>query len=353
MAPSVSSASGRDNPGAVEMNLDAVFAELRVHEETTIWLDGLDAAGDPPVELALPSREALPDLLSELGLVDEDASDLIASLSTLDGSPALRSLVRRCAWSIVSKMGEVGDWPPLPRWPVATGRTGGAFYAWVFLVSLPFARRFHAERGIPADVSRATFADLGRNLRHGRRQWDDLAIADPWWLALHLRGAIYELGRLQFERGRLGNTTCQAMIAAGVEVTPGEPVLSVHIPAYSGPIDPVACDASIARAMEFFPRHFPEETFVFAVCYSWMLDDDLSAYFPATSNIIRFLDRFQIAYRFDENDASILRFVFGRSDLPLDAYSQTTTLERAVIAHIKAGHHWHGGAGWFRLPMRG
>ncbi len=323
---------------------------LRAHDETAAWLEMLEAAGDPPAEFTLPSRDALPDLLRDLGVLEEDAADLVESLSILNGSPELWSLVRRCAWSIVGRMGEVGDWPPLPRWPVAAGRTGGAFYAWVYLVSLPFARRFHAERGIPEDVSWATFADLGRNLRHGRRQRDYLAIADPWWLALHLRGAIYELGRLQFERGRLGNTTSQAMIAAGVDVPPGVPVLSVHIPAYSGPMDPAACDASIAWAMDFFPRHFPEETFDYAVCYSWMLDDDLRDYLPATSNIIRFIDRFQIAYRNAENDAGILRFVFGRSDLPLDSYPQTTTLERAVVSHIKAGRHWHGGAGWFRLP---
>jgi hypothetical protein len=140
------------------------------------------------------------------------------------------------------------------------------------------------------------------------------------------------------------------MIAAGIDTREGDDALSVHIPAFSGPMDPESCDAAIAQAVEFFPRHFPEERFVYAVCYSWMLDDDLREYLPATSNIIRFLDRFQIAYRFDENDAGILRFVFGRSDLPLDAYPQTTTLERAVITHLKAGRHWHGGAGWFRLP---
>jgi hypothetical protein len=140
------------------------------------------------------------------------------------------------------------------------------------------------------------------------------------------------------------------MRAAGVDANSGDHVLSVHIPGFSGPMDPAACDAAFTQAIEFFPRHFPQERFIYAVCYSWMLDDALREYLPATSNIIRFIDRFQIAYRFDENDASILRFVFGRSDLPLDAYPQTTTLERAVIAHLRAGRHWHGGGGWFRLP---
>lgn len=355
MAPSVSNSQNVLHLGGIEIDLDTVFAGLRANDETAAWLDGLDTAGEPPAEFTLPFQDELPGLLRDLGLTDEDAADLTASLSLLEGSPALWRLVRGCAWSIVGRMGEVGDWPPMPHWPMTpemTGRVGGVIYAWVYLVSLPIARRFHEERGIPADVSRATFTDLGRNLRHGRRQRDYLSVADPWWLSLHLRGAIYELGRLQFERGRLGNTTSQGMIAAGVDCRHGDDVLSVHIPAFSGPMDPAACDASIARAVEFFPRHFPEEHPVYAVCHSWLMDDDLREYLPATSNIIQFLDRFQISYRWGENDAGILRFVFGRSDLALDDYPQTTTLERAVIAHIKAGRHWHGGAGWFELPSK-
>jgi hypothetical protein len=323
---------------------------LRSDEATASWLDALDVSGDPPAPLPLPAPSELPSVLRDLGVTEEDIADLLPRVPNPEASPDLWRLVQRCAWSIVAGMGTVGDRPPLPRWPQATGTTGHAFYVWVFLASLPLARSFHAERGIPESVSRATFQDLGRSLRHGRRRYGTADVHDPWWLDLHLRGAIYELGRLQFERGRLGNTTSQAMIAAGVDCSPGDHVLSVHIPGFSGPMDPAACDASIAQALEFFPRHFPEERFVYAVCYSWMLDDDLREYLPADSNIIRFLDRFQIAYRYDENDAGILRFVFGRSDLPLDDYPQTTTLERAVIAHIKAGRHWHGGAGWFALP---
>jgi hypothetical protein len=184
-----------------DVDLAAVFAALREAEETSSWLESLDARGDPPVEFVLPPRSDLPELLSELGVTDEDAADLIDSLAVLDGSPELWRLVERSAWWIVSGMGEVTDWPMMPRWPVALASAavvGRAFYAWDFLAALPFSRRFHADRGIPPEISRATFADLGRSLRHGRRQVDSLAVADPWWLERHLRGALYELGRLQF-----------------------------------------------------------------------------------------------------------------------------------------------------------
>ncbi|MBI3971100.1 MAG: hypothetical protein HY332_07400, partial [Chloroflexi bacterium] len=49
---------------------------------------------------------------------------------------------------------------------------------------------------------------------------------------------------------------------------------------------------------------------------------------------------------------SILRFDFGRTTPALDrldALPRRTTLERAIVRHLKAGRHWHGGAGWLRL----
>ena len=88
-----------------------------------------------------------------------------------------------------------------------------------------------------------------------------------------------------------------------------------------------------------------------AVCSSWLLDPQLAEYLPASSNIVRFQRRFTlIEDRAAGDNALTLRFVFGLpTDLPLDAYPQRTTLERAIIAHIRAGRDWRGGVGWLRL----
>lgn len=329
---------------------DEVLAELRANDDTAAWIDALDAAGDPPGGVVLPPVSEIPGVLRDLGVTEEDIAELIQAVPNETETPAIWRLLELTTWAIVGPMGTVGDWPALPRWSAATGAAGRGFYVWVYLAGLPFIRAFHRERGIPDDVSRATIADLGRNVRHGRSLTGHAAVADPWWLALHLRGSLYELGRLQFERATVGTRLSAALAAAGVAAEPGDSALSVHIPAFAGPLDPAACAESFARAAAFFARHFPEERYEIAFCYSWMLDDALAEYLPRTSNIIRFTDRFQPAYRFDANDDTILRFVFGRGDLPLDAYPQRTTLERGVITHLESGRHWHGGAGWLRLP---
>jgi hypothetical protein len=155
---------------------------------------------------------------------------------------------------------------------------------------------------------------------------------------------------LQFQRSRLGGRTGEAVRAAGLPLGPGDFALNVHIPDFLGPITPAACDRSLARAREFFARHFPEETYRVATCHSWLLDPQLAEYLPKDSNIVRFQDRFRFAYEKKEAEDDVpVGFVFGDPELPLDGLPRRTTLERAIGDHLRAGRHWYSGHGWFEL----
>ncbi|MDT5096216.1 MAG: hypothetical protein QOH60_5579, partial [Mycobacterium sp.] len=72
-------------------------------------------------------------------------------------------------------------------------------------------------------------------------------------------------------------------------------------------------------------------------------------YLPAKSNIIQFQQRFQPAYQPKPDDHGILRFVFGQAGIDRASAPRRTRLERAVLDHLDAGRHWHGGAGWTLL----
>jgi hypothetical protein len=127
-------------------------------------------------------------------------------------------------------------------------------------------------------------------------------------------GRLAELGRLQFESRANG-------------------VLAVHIPE-SGPLTPAACDASFRRAREVFPeRHV-------ASCHSWLLDPQLADVLPADSNIVRFQHRFELTDEGGDGNADVLRFVFHTSDPALDKLVPTTTLERALVEHMREGGQW-------------
>ena len=238
---------------------------------------------------------------------------------------------------------------PLPPLPVVTPDTvdpPGYFGVLVALSTVPFARAYHRRHGIDEVTSWRTFVDIGRNIavyrnRHGRPGFDDLD-----WVSLHLTGQLYDLGRLQVARAQLGGTFTRLIREHGLDVEEGEPCLDIHIPRYSGPMDITACDRSLTRATEFFPRHFPEESPRYLVCSSWLLDPVLAERLPARSNIVAFQRHFTIARCHEPGDEATMIFVFEDPTRPFSAYPRSSSLQRAVLEHLEAGGHWHGGRGW-------
>lgn len=335
-------------------DLDALKRLLGENEQAKTWLEGLDRIGGPDFDVALPASNELPPVLLELAVPHEDIDALVTLRPSRDQSPAIWWLLERCAHSLVRDLGAIRGPLPFPALPEDSGGLGALhryFYVYVFLAALPHVRAFHRARAIPDEISRLTLADLGRNMAVHRRRHGQGGLAEPHWLMLHFRGTLYALGRLQFQRARLGGRTGRAVAAAGLPYGPGDPALAVHVPAYYGPLTPAACDESFAQASTFFARHFPEEQYAVATCHSWLLDEQLGEYLSENANIIHFQRRFRPAYRPDD-DATTLRFVFGRTTPALDqldALPCRTTLERATTNHIKRGRHWHGGAGWLRL----
>ncbi|HET8895332.1 MAG TPA: hypothetical protein VFM96_14665 [Gaiellaceae bacterium] len=180
---------------------------------------------------------------------------------------------------------------------------------------LPEVRAKHAALGLTDDESWTTIWSVFRaeDIR------GEETFADVPWLEVVFSGRLAELGRLQFEDG-------------------GDGVLDVHIPE-TGPLTPVACDASFARAREVFPDHHT------AACRSWLLDPALADVLPEDSNIVRFQRRFTLSDEGGDGNADVLRFVFHTFDADLDKLEPKTTLERALVERIRAGGQWRSPRG--------
>lgn len=301
------------------------------------WLGHLESLGG--FDLVFP--DDLPSELLRLAVPHEDVNAVIAARPE-PGGPQWW-LAERCAHSLVATMGASDDPPrfhPLPE-------LDPYFFVYVYLAALPHTRRYHRELGIPEEVSWATFTDLGRNMAVHRKRHGTGGLHAPHWFMLHARGLLYELGRLQFNRGRLNGQTGEAVRAAGVPAGPGDPALKVHIPDFHGPLTPRACDASFERARRFFPRYFPQERYAVMTCGSWLLDEQLARYLPAKSNIIAFQRRFHLLHRFDDSD--MLSFVFGGDATDLAELPRRTRLERAIADHLASGGAWYGRVGWLQF----
>ncbi len=289
----------------------------------------------------LPDRTYLPAVFEHLAISHEDQQEILAAWPSPDSDPETWDALRRAYATLVK---DLGGFAPidLPGPAVETTPVARYFFVYVYLAALADVRRFHAQRGIPDEISWATLSDLGRNLKRDRLLLGDGGLRTSGWLTLHFRGAIYQLGRLQFNR----MTVRAAHVADAFRE--GDSAIGVHIPE-SGPLTPAACEDSLAQASTFFARYFPETPTRLAICTSWLLDPQLAEYLEPDSNILSFQRRFTLVGEGYEGDADVLRFVFHRIAPNIDDLPQRTALERAIVAHLKAGEHWRSRTGWLTL----
>lgn len=328
-----------------------VLDTLRADDQVRPWLDYLTTLGPATVAYELPGATELGDRLAWCDVPAAVIPDIVALAPEIQADPDLAWLFDRSIQYLWSSM-DHWEWPPqIPRLRNLPNGLDRWFFAVVYGTFLPLTLDLHRQRGVSKKISQATMADIGRHVRIHEARHGIPGLADPSWLWLHARGMIHQLGRLQFERAALGGTTSRALQAQGFDYQHREPCLAVHIPSFMGPMTPAACDESFALARDFYATHYPEEAFRLAVCKSWLMDRQLAAFLPETSNIAQFQQRFGIAYTPEQpDDRDTLEFVFRTPDVPLDRLPQRTTLERAVVRHLQEGGHFYGGMGW--LPLK-
>ncbi|HEX5407084.1 MAG TPA: acyltransferase domain-containing protein [Pseudonocardiaceae bacterium] len=291
-------------------------------------------AGDLP-SAPLPGKAGVPAMLTRLAVLPDAAAEIMAGWPD-PGSPLwtleLRWLLDRSIALVRADLGGHGWLPPGPALPRDRGPAWRHLYVYAYLAMVDVVRGYHRDHGIADAVSWATLADLGRNLDVDRRMHGEGWPIMQSWLTLHARGSVYELGRLQHERGGTA--------------------IGLHIPE-SGPLTPDSITASLDQARIFFPRHFPDELYTAFSCGSWLLDPQLREYLPPDSNIVRFQRRFELEpYAEPEGvdcDVEVLRFVFRTLTTPLDQLPRRTVLQRAIVDHLKAGRHWRWRRG--RCPI--
>ncbi|MFD9734538.1 acyltransferase domain-containing protein [Umezawaea sp. NPDC059074] len=314
------------------MDLDDIAARLGVPVAEVERVHRL--AGDRP-SAPLPAKADAPAILDRLAVPPDDAAEIMAGWPDPDSplwTPELRWLLDRSTALVRADLGG-HDWlPPGPELPRDRGLAWRHLYVYAYLALVDVVTAYHRDHGISDAVSWTTLADLGRNLAVDRRMRGEGWPVMQSWLTLHARGGVYELGRLQHQRGGTA--------------------IGLHIPE-AGPLTPKSIDASLDEARAFFPRHFPDEHYTAFSCGSWLLDPQLLDYLPEDSNIIRFQQRFELEPHEQleglDADVEVLRFAFRTLTTPLDQLPHGTALQRAIVTHLQAGHHWQWRTGRFPL----
>ncbi|SEP79463.1 acyltransferase domain-containing protein [Microlunatus flavus] len=277
------------------------------------------------------SRPDLEEHAEALGFRGPDLPDLVAAARGVLERPADLAVVEQAARRLLDRIGDLPARDGDDVWEGVEVGEDGVLAVLALLATAPALAAFHASRGVPADVSAATVADLGQQvwvhrLVSGRFGLYSYAWETGWvW-----SGALYRLGRLQFsvEEG----TT--------VDGSGRELVCSTHIPRGAALRD-ADVDAALAAAQPFFARHFPELGPLDLHCVSWMLDPRLPRLLPG-SNLARFQRRWRTYGERREADEDAFFFAFARRGRPeVDRLVAETSLQRAILSVWRSGEHWH------------
>jgi len=127
-------------------------------------------------------------------------------------------------------------------------------------------------------------------------------------------------------------------------LTVGDPVLNLHIPA-GEPMTFDACGESLAQAIPFFQRHFPEYAWHAFACGSWLLDPQFDGRLRETSNIVRFLREFYLFPLPGATGDSHFERVFGTREVDPRTAPRDTSLRRVLLEFVEAGGRWRAGGG--------
>lgn len=272
------------------------------------------------------------ELFRLLDIRDEDRAECMA---LLNGS-ADQTAVSEATSALI---GRLGSYSPEPI-PAAT--TDPMAWLTAFLRLTPAIVNWHHALQVPADITEATLADVGRNLAIHRRSHGEFGLETWDWLIPHYTGMMFALGRLNYMLHRTKETVEGVML-------PGDWVPGIHIPE-SGPLTPAAVDASLVQARAFFAERFPEKPVSVAVCDSWLLDPFLSTHLATGTNIGSFVGRFTPLGQPHDDATAALYFVFRTRDLPmLPTLPRNSSLQRLVLDRAARNDPWQIHSGYLQL----
>ncbi len=297
------------------------------------------------------SREELTAVLERLRVPGVEVHEAAGAWDSFRRDEDWTTLLAAVLHSIEVERGEVGA--PVVIWSDldAAGTSGRYFFLYLFAVAYEGLLNFLELATTPLDVIERTGSVLARHCATHQRKWGTPGVDAGWWMVLILRAELLEIGSLQFHRMRLGTRYPSPWYSdveassLGVGFRPGDPSIGLHIPQRAD-ITPATLDATFEEARVVLARLWPVTQRRLATCQTWMLDDRLATYLKATSNIIRFQQRFTLLPGWREDDVDVLDFVFLRPNTALEDLPQRTSLERAIVAELGKGH-WRVRTGWF------
>ena len=220
----------------------------------------------------------------------------------------------------------------------AIGTAAGVHPYTVILLTVICMFRTLRERltkiGLSKRIVANTLNDVKWKMKEGEKLHGVVGTEHFNWYLRFLELKLFGIGRLQFELKVYNDD--DFVCKEGRKLKSGEGVVGIHIPRNGEPLEDRAVSTSLRDAKKVFTALLGTSNIPF-ICSSWMLYPYHRDFLDQRSNIVKFMNRFELIktvnYRKDRNDA--IPFVFEvKSNTPVDLLPVNTTLQRAYKTHL-------------------
>lgn len=204
--------------------------------------------------------------------------------------------------------------------------------------------RRYKEKGIAEDIYWDTMDDLRCKLLECIECEEVPGTFVAGWDGGFFKLERFAYGRFQYEVTDYGSNETFTT-KCGITLKKGDTLINFHIPSSGVPLtDEVRLD-SLKRAYPHFKDLFGGGPVIFC-CGSWLLYPKHREFLPASSNILRFMDDFELISWAETEKFSNGWRVYGKdSDLPLEDLPEKTSLQRAYKKWLCDGNKAGNGYG--------
>ena len=192
----------------------------------------------------------------------------------------------------------------------------------------------YAEAGVEDSVFFASMDDLRCKLLECMecKGVPGTFVAD--WYDGFLKMRRFAYGRFQYEVAKSGFSFTSS---CGKVIKESDPVVNFHIPSSGVPLSDSVRLASYREAWPHY-RHLSDDGRIVFKCHSWLLYPEHRLFLPKGSNILRFLDDFEIVSWVEKDSFDDAWRVFGRyAALPPEQLPRDTSLRRAFADRLASG----------------
>ncbi|HBL84586.1 MAG TPA: hypothetical protein DDZ99_06730 [Clostridiales bacterium] len=203
-------------------------------------------------------------------------------------------------------------------------------------------RELYKKKNIPMSIYHDSMSDLKWKLFECHKMYGIWGSFVAWWFIRFFDLTRFALGRLQFETVQFNSSYSKD----GYILNHGDIVINVHIPS-CGPLKHDACLESYKMAAEFYKDIFIDRP-VAIKCESWLLYPKHREFLPRTSNILSFMNDYDIfESAIDEKNSDAWRIFYKESTDNLDELPVETSIQRAYIDWFRKGNKMGSGEGVF------